>query len=101
MFYVANGYSITHFAGRGKLQDLCPATPLEASDSPAESTAECTVLDTNENKRGYKEIKTEPVPGLLLNLPEVLLSIIGMQGEEAATCKVSIAQSAALDAEVI
>lgn len=56
----------------------------------AEGTTWCTVLLAIDVKGRLEEQRTDPYPGFVVDLAEVLLGIKGLQREEAVSCVVSI-----------
>lgn len=67
---------------RAALEYLCPTFEYAAADSGAQSTAECRALNNIEIERGYKQKKTDHVPGFVVDLSKVLLNIKVAQEEK-------------------
>lgn len=72
------------------MQNLCSMLELAAADVADESTAERTVLVAIRSKWGCRGKRNNPVPAYVVHFTEVLISLKGIQKEQALRDKISI-----------
>lgn len=86
--------------GRDTWEGLCITLKLAEADCAAGGTAEGTVFDATDREWDRNENETDPVPGIVVDLAEVLLSMKSDQRNGAFTSIISNVQPAAFNDEV-